>query len=75
MQNLQKEIKGKYPKMVKDKTEKINLIDRMERFSRNHPFIFWGGSLLWIIIPDPIPLIDEILVAVIMSLVGLRKLK
>ena len=61
--------------MAKDRTEKINLIDRLERFSKKHPFIFWGGSLLWIIIPEPIPLIDDIFVAIIMGLVGLKKLK
>lgn len=55
--------------------KKLNLIDRLERFSRNHPIIFWGGSLLWIIIPDPIPIIDEILLAVMLSFVGLRKLR
>ena len=54
---------------------KKNLIERLEKFSRNHPIIFWGGSLLYIIIPDPIPLIDDILVAVIMGLVGLKKLQ
>ena len=61
--------------MAKDKTEKVNLIDKLERFSRNHPIIFWGGSLLWIVIPEPLPLIDDILLAVIMGLVGLKKLK
>ena len=58
-----------------DRTEKINLIDKLERFSKKHPFIFWGGSLLWIILPDPIPVIDEILVITILSIVGIKKLK
>ena len=64
--------------MAKDKTEKVNLIDKLERFSRNHPIIFWGGSLLWIILPFPIdfiPFIDDILLAVMLSLIGLKKLK
>lgn len=57
---------------------KKNLIDKLEQFSKNHPFIFWGGSLLWIILPFPIdfiPVIDDIILAVILSLVGLKKLK
>lgn len=56
----------------------INLIDRLERFSRNHPFIFWGLSIIYLISPiDLIPLnpIDDIILTVILSLVGIKKLK
>ena len=61
--------------MAKDRTEKINFIDRLEIFSRNHPFIFWGGSLLWLILPDFLPIvIDDIILAIILSFVGLKKL-
>ena len=69
---------GIFEGKMADKTEKINLIDRLERFSKNHPFIFWGGSLAWIILPFPIdfiPIIDDILLTIILSLVGFKKLK
>ena len=64
--------------MAKDRTEKINLIDKLERFSKKHPFIFWGGSLLWIILPFPIDFlpifIDDLILSIILSLVGIKKL-
>ena len=58
--------------------EKINLIDRLERFSKNHPFIFWGLSIIYLLSPiDLIPFnfIDDLILAVILSLVGIKKLK
>ena len=59
----------------KRKMAKKSLIDKLEKFSKRHPFIFWGGSLLWVILPDPIPVIDEILVITMLSIVGIKKLK
>lgn len=55
-------------------SEKTTLIDKLEGFATRHPIIFWGGSIAWILIPDPIPIIDDIILTVILSLVGLRKL-
>lgn len=59
----------------KDITESTNLIDTLERFSTKHPFIFWGFSILWLLFPDPIPVLDDIILAIILSLVGIKKLK
>ena len=52
-----------------------NFLDTLERWSRKHPFWFWGLSIGWIIFPDPIPIADDLIIAVILSIVGVRKLK
>ena len=58
----------------KNISQSTSWVDKLERFATNHPILFWGGSLIWILIPEPIPVLDDLILAVILSLVGIRKL-
>lgn len=60
--------------MAKDFSKKTTLMDNLVEFATKHPIIFWGGSLLWIILPDPLPIIDELILSVILIMVGIKSL-
>ena len=55
--------------------KKKTFIDGLVEFSKKHPYIFFGGILLWVIIPDPLPVLDDVVLATLAIVVGFKRLK